>query len=242
MTPIDDAENDAENDARIRWLEHSKTRLALHWLGEGQGPPLLVLHGLGESSAGLRLADVSSWPGPIYGLDFTGHGRSTGSQGGGYTCELLMADVDAALNALGSATLYGRGLGAYVALLTAGGRPDLVRGAILCDGPGLAGGGPRPTGPMIPHPDPQAAATPDPYALVELARDLRPSDYVTEFVRQALEYSQVDPPIIVSAAEDPEWLHTVADIPGIQRTSPTRALSLYRDLLHPPLHLSQPER
>jgi len=238
MTPIEDD----ESDDRITWLDHSKTRLALHLLSEGEGPPLLVLHGLGESSANLRLADVSAWPGPIHGLDFTGHGRSTASQGGGYTCELLMADADAALAVLGPSTLHGRGLGAYVALLTAGGRPDLVQGAILCDGPGLAGGGSRPTGPMIPHPDPQAADIPDPYALVELARDLRPSDYVTEFVRQALEHSQVDPPIIVSAAEDPEWLHSVADIPGIQRASPTRALTLYRDRLHPAPRLSHPKR
>ena len=51
------------------------------------------------------------------------------------------ADVDAALAALEPQTLYGEGLGAYIALLTAGARPDRVRGAILADGPGLAGGG-----------------------------------------------------------------------------------------------------
>jgi pimeloyl-ACP methyl ester carboxylesterase len=235
MTRIDDEEFDRDDEGRITWLDHSKTRLAVHLLAEGEGAPLLMLHGLGESSAGTRLAEVSSWPGPIHGLDFTGHGRSTGSQGGGYTCELLMADVDAALAVLGPVTLYGRGLGAYIALLTAGGRPDLVRGAILCDGPGLAGGGPNPTGPMIPHPDPQAVSPPDPYALVELARDLRPSDYASEFVRQALEHSKVDPPIVVCAAEAPEWLQSIAEIPGIHRTSPSRALTLYRDRLHPHL-------
>ena len=54
-----------------------------------------------------------------------------------------MADADAALAHLGPATVYGRGLGAYVALLIAGARPDLVRGAVLDDGPGLVGGGSR---------------------------------------------------------------------------------------------------
>ena len=60
-----------------------------------------------------------------------------------------MADADAALARLGRATLLGRGLGAYVALLLAGARPKPVRGAILCDGPGLAGGGSRPGSPTV---------------------------------------------------------------------------------------------
>ena len=72
------------------------------------------------------------------------------SHGGGYTAELLLADADAALGALTgddpdrAVTVLGRGLGAYIALQLAGSRPALVRGAILADGPGLAGG---PTGP-----------------------------------------------------------------------------------------------
>ena len=61
--------------------------------------------------------------------------------GGGYFCEALMADVDAAIAHLGQVTIFGRGLGAYVGLLAAGGRAEEVRGVILADGPGLAGGG-----------------------------------------------------------------------------------------------------
>ena len=56
-----------------------------------------------------------------------------------------MADVDVALAELGPSTVVGRGLGAYIALLIAGARPQLVRGAVLCDGPGLFGGGVGPT-------------------------------------------------------------------------------------------------
>ena len=55
-----------------------------------------------------------------------------------------MGDVDIAIAHLGAVTIYGRGLGAYVGLLAAGGRAEEVRGAILADGPGLAGGGPSP--------------------------------------------------------------------------------------------------
>ena len=72
-------------------------------------------------------------------LDFTGHGASTMPIGGGYTAEILMADVDAALDHLDEATVVGRGLGAYVALLISGARADRVRGVVLADGPGLSG-------------------------------------------------------------------------------------------------------
>ena len=74
--------------------------------------------------AGRRCPTTSTrWPGPVWALDFTGHGASTVPRGGGYTAEVLMADADAALAHLGPATVLGRGLGAYVALLLAGARP-----------------------------------------------------------------------------------------------------------------------
>ncbi len=44
---------------------------------------------------------TTAGPGPIFALDFTGHGASTVPSGGGYTAEMLMADVDAALAELG---------------------------------------------------------------------------------------------------------------------------------------------
>ena len=90
------------------------------------------------------------WPGPVTALDFTGHGDSTMPAGGGYTPEILMADVDQALAASTrrprrSITVLGRGLGAYIALLIAGARADQIHGAMLVDGPGLAGGPSGPT-------------------------------------------------------------------------------------------------
>ena len=123
------------------FLTHNRVKLALHHLRSGAGQPLLHLHALGEHSPGHVPADIESWPGPVFALDFTGHGASTVPGGGGYTSEVLMGDADAALQMLGTATVVGRGLGAYIALLIAGGRPQQVRGAILCDGAGLVGGG-----------------------------------------------------------------------------------------------------
>jgi pimeloyl-ACP methyl ester carboxylesterase len=114
----------------IVWLRHSKIDLALHELRAGEGRALLLLHGLGERSPSQVPAFVESWLGPVYALDFAGHGDSTVPVGGGYTAEILMADTDHALAHLGKATVVGRGLGAYVALMIAGARPLLVRGAI----------------------------------------------------------------------------------------------------------------
>jgi pimeloyl-ACP methyl ester carboxylesterase len=207
-------------------LRHGKVELALHALRAGAGRALLLLHGLGEEARRIDLAAFGAWPGPVFGLDFTGHGESTIPLGGGYFAEVLMADADVALGQLGEATVCGRGLGAYIALLLAGARPTAVRGAILCDGPGLSGGGSRPTTPCVFSPEP-AAGAPDPFALIELARDLRPPDYATVFVHQALHLSPLERPIFVCARQRPEWLEAVVAQPGVELASLEEALRAY---------------
>jgi len=208
-------------------LRHAKVELALHTLRAGEGRPLLMLHGLGERTPLTVPHDLESWRGPVHGLDFTGHGQSTIPRGGGYTCEVLMGDADTALRHLGEATLVGRGLGAYVALLLAGARPAEVRGAILRDGLGLAGGGPTPGTPSIPFPNPGAGGTPDPFALAELSRDVRPPDYATAFLRQANELSGLEYPVCVCAAERPDWLAAIVRDPGTRTAPLPEALTLY---------------
>jgi len=133
----------------VTTLIHNKVRLAVHQLREGTGRPLLLLHGLGERSPEAVPARASAWPGPIHALDFTGHGDSTVPRGGGYSAELLMADVAITLEHLGPSTVVGRGLGAYVAVLVAGARPELVHGVVLEDGPGLFGGAMGPTSAVV---------------------------------------------------------------------------------------------
>jgi pimeloyl-ACP methyl ester carboxylesterase len=213
-----------------RFLQHGRVRLALHELRDGSGPALLVLHGLGERSAGAVPEPAVEWSGPVCALDFTGHGESSVPAGGGYTCEVLMADADAALAALGPATLLGRGLGAYVALLLAGARPAEVRGAVLVDGPGLFGGPPGPSSPAIvqlPGPSP---VTPDPYALVELTRDVRPPDYAATFARQAAASSPLETPLTVSTVGRPPWLEAVAAEVGVASAPAAEALAGYAAL------------
>jgi pimeloyl-ACP methyl ester carboxylesterase len=220
-------------------LTHVHVQLALHQLRDGDGAhhPLLVLHGLGERTPTHPPAFATEWVGPVFGLDFTGHGRSSRTRSGGFTCEALMADADVALAELGTATVAGRGLGAYVALLIAGARPTSVRGAVLADGPGLAGGGPAPQSPML-LPTPQPVPThgdgtpldpgrPDPFALLELARDVRPGDYAATYVRQAVQFSELETPISVAAVVRPPWLETVVAEPGVVVETVAAALRRY---------------
>src|SRR5262249_11829805 len=90
--------------AEIVWLDHSAIRLALHPVqtaSDGPAvPPLLLLHGLGESAA-VRHPATTTWPGAVWALDFAGHGHSAMPSGGGYTAEVLMGDTDIALAHLG---------------------------------------------------------------------------------------------------------------------------------------------
>ena len=211
---------------RVEHLTHNRVSLALHHLRDGTGRPLLLLHGLGERSPAAVPSWAVAWDGPVAALDFTGHGDSTIPRGGGYTSEILLADADIALAALGSATLVGRGLGAYIALQLAGARPRDVVGAVLCDGPGLAGGPTEPTSQSFVRIDGDGQV-PDPYALVELGRDLRPPDYATWFVRLALEGSALDEPITVAATYRPAWLEAVAAEHGVADAALAAALAAY---------------
>ena len=205
----------------IIWLQHNKIRLALHQLRDGDGPSLLLLHALGERSPATMPAWADAWPGTIHGLDFTGHGDSTVPVGGGYSAEILMADVDVALGHLGASTIVGRGLGAYIALLIASGRPSLVRGVVLADGPGMAGGGVGPVSTSLFALAPVTAdhgTAPDPWALIELARDARPADYAASIVRLAFTADAPGAPITVCARFRPPWLEAVAGEPGVAET------------------------
>lgn len=209
------------------FLTHNKVDLALHTLRTGDGPNLLLLHGLGEASPDAVPRWAQSWPGDVHALDFTGHGASGLPIGGGYTAEMLLADADMALRELGTATVVGRGLGAYIGLLVGGARAANVRGVVITDGPGMSGGPTSPTSQPIVTAEP-VESTPDPYAILELGRDLRPPDYATTFVRLANEGSGLDEPITVVAKFRPRWLRAVVDEPGVREmTSLTDALASY---------------
>lgn len=208
-------------------LRHARAELALHELKGGPGRALLLLHGLAERAPASLPPYLATWPGPVHALDFVGHGQSTVPSGGGYTAEMLLADADTALRHLGEATVLGRGLGAYVALLLAGARPDAVHGAILFDGPGILGGGTGPGPSVVAAVDASAPAPPDPFALAELSRDLRPPDYATNFVRLATQASPLEHPITVASVNRPDWVDAVGREPGVLSLSLADALAAY---------------
>lgn len=211
------------------YLQHGRVRLALHCLQPAQSPdshPLLLLHGLGESARAHSPSLYSAWPGAVHALDFTGHGASSIPAGGGYSCEVLMGDVDIALAHLGAATVCGRGLGAYIALLIAGARPKKVRGAVLLDGPGLAGTSAT-ASPYIPPVYAASTQTPDPFALAELATDARPPEYAAHYAMLAQEFSALTNPVTVCTREQPPWLQAVRVILVCDAGNPVKACMSY---------------
>jgi pimeloyl-ACP methyl ester carboxylesterase len=188
-------------------LSHARISLALHTLREAEGPPLLLLHALAGSASEW---DAVPWWGPVYALDLCGHGHSGWLYGGAYCPELWAADADVALARIGhGATVVGSGVGAYVALMLAGARPEAVDAAVLLDGAGLAGAGAMPD---FEHFElasyrvarvraaiADAAAT-DP-AVYASEKIVRPPDYAAAFAQSAKRVVLVED----GAARPPWW-------------------------------------
>ncbi|MGY8525363.1 alpha/beta fold hydrolase [Paracidovorax citrulli] len=212
----------------IHKLRHHRLQLALHRLLDREGPPLLLLHGLGERSPETLPVRYAAWPGPVFALDFTGHGVSDVPRGGGYSCETLLADADAALAHLETCTVAGRGIGGYVALMLAGARPEAVRGALILDGPGLTGGGTT-SSPSMPVPDMSQSVPPDPYAIADLSHDVRPPGYAASFAMLAAQQSPLEAPVAVCARERPAWLLAVTEMLSLETVPLELALRRYGD-------------
>ena len=186
---------------------------------EAQGDALLLLHALGGAASDFQ-EHVIGWAGPVYALDFSGHGFSGRVYGGDYTPELLAVEADVALGQIGGATLLGVGLGAYVALLLAGGRPSLVPGAVLVDGHGVAGGFDRPQIQPAARFNPPRASQParglqqqphtDSCATYALSTDIRPPEYALDFARRARRLW-----LAGAHAGQPPWWRAVGELEGV---------------------------
>jgi pimeloyl-ACP methyl ester carboxylesterase len=210
-------------------LRNGRVSLALHEVQEGQGTPLLLLHELGSSAqqvGGSFAALDVRWPGPVHALDLSGHGFSGRVHGGGYYPELWAADADSALALLqpqhGRVALLGYGLSAYVALLLAGARPELLC-AVLCKGEGLFGSedDPRTRPPRFPdigtsERAPGLQRTPSTDPSVHEGQDcyVRPPDYAARFAARRAEGTQLV--LVEDGGARPAWWRAVAEVAGIR--------------------------
>lgn len=123
---------------RSRGVDLQTDELTLHYEDDGDphAPPILVLHGITQSTATWgwlvpHLADAHR----VVRLDFRGHGRS-GRTPGRYVFAGYVADATAVCErVLGGqpAVLVGHSLGGGTAAGIAQTRPDLVRGVVLED-------------------------------------------------------------------------------------------------------------
>jgi pimeloyl-ACP methyl ester carboxylesterase len=100
----------------------------------GEGPPLVLLHGLGErASSWDSVRDALAARFTTYALDVRGHGASDWS--GPYSHDEIEADVIGWHDLLGlrDAVLVGHSMGGSVALRIAAHRPDLVSRLVVED-------------------------------------------------------------------------------------------------------------
>lgn len=118
------------NGARLHMLE---------W--DGESPPVVFIHGLGNTAGVWReIAGRISPAQRSVAIDLRGHGDSDHDPSG-YSLDTFAADITAALHLLDDApvTVVGHSLGGKVAVVVAAQAPELVSGVVIVDsGPRLA--------------------------------------------------------------------------------------------------------
>ncbi|MFJ6774859.1 alpha/beta fold hydrolase [Kitasatospora sp. NPDC091257] len=137
---------------RNRTVDLPGVTLAYRESGRPGGPPLVLLHALGERAADWAPVLPGLAPGHhVYALDLRGHGGS--SRTAAYSLEAMRDDVLAFLDALGLARvdLVGHSMGGAVAYLLAQAAPERIDRLVLEDIPALY---PRPASGLPEDPDP----------------------------------------------------------------------------------------
>lgn len=177
-------------------LFHGRAAVEFHTLKSAKGRPLLLLHALGSSSAAWPDGALDWSEGPVFAIDFAGHGASSRLRGGAYYPEHFLADADLALEKIAEpCAILGAGIGAYVALMLAGSRPNSVLGGLLIGGAGLDGVGSLPDDELtfediegferfIAEASTDFAVGTDPL-VAQCAGDMRPTDYAKSFAQAA---------------------------------------------------------
>lgn len=108
------------------------TPLAVTRLREGEGVPIVLIHGFGSETASWRpLLGELTGSNPVLGIDLPGHGASLDQEADGF--DALVSGVEETLIALGvtSCHLVGHSLGGAVATSVASGTATDVRSLML---------------------------------------------------------------------------------------------------------------
>jgi pimeloyl-ACP methyl ester carboxylesterase len=115
------------------FIQLGETRL--HYLSKGEGPPVVLLHGLGGSlHAWHGVAEVLALHHHVIAVDLRGHGRS--SAGGKTTIGSWAKDVEALIGALElpPVALVGHSIGSLVAQHVTVKRPEVVDHLVMVGG------------------------------------------------------------------------------------------------------------
>ncbi|MFI2609762.1 alpha/beta fold hydrolase [Kitasatospora sp. NPDC018619] len=139
-------------DVRNRTVDLPGATLAYRESGRPDGPPLVLLHALGERAADWDTVLPHLAPGHhVYALDLRGHGDSARTPA--YSLEAMREDVLAFLDALAldRIDLVGHSMGGVVASLLAQAAPERIDRLVLEDVPALH---PRPASALPEDPDP----------------------------------------------------------------------------------------
>lgn len=57
--------------------------------------------------------------------------------------------------------------------------------------------------------------TPDPFAMMDLSRDVRPGDYASTYAQLAQETSEIENPIALTGVVRPPWMVAISELPGV---------------------------
>jgi pyruvate dehydrogenase E2 component (dihydrolipoamide acetyltransferase) len=92
------------------------------WLREGEGVPIVLIHGFGSETASWRpFLAAFDHPGPVLSLDLPGHGAAVDAVAGGFDDLVAYAQAQLGLHGVSMAHLVGHSLGGAVATALAAG-------------------------------------------------------------------------------------------------------------------------